>query len=65
MRKRYKLKQPLKRDGRVIAKAGEPVAITRAQHDAYLAGGLIDGPADPDDAWPVPNKPKTKPAKTG
>lgn len=56
MRKDYTLKQPLRRAGKIVAKAGAPVALTRAQFEALQAQGLVTGPVTASDAWPAPRK---------
>lgn len=58
MRKHYKLKEPLKREGKTMAKPGAAVPLTRAQFEALHAQGLISGPVDAADAWPEPRAKK-------
>lgn len=45
MRKLYTLKLDQARGGKVIAKAGAEVPLTRAQAEAYAAAGAIEPPA--------------------
>lgn len=54
MRKLYTLKAPMRRDGKVVAKTGTPVPLTRSQFEALHAQGQIDKPVKPAEAWPEP-----------